>query len=122
MEFNSDVITSDVSDHFAVLCTMAIEKERSPASTRTIRLMGSKNIISFKAALQKISWSELYTCHDVNKLTSLINSAILEKLDECCPIKTIRCKTVNKITNEWFSSALEISAKEKVKLHKLWIK
>ena len=75
---------------FAIRYSRAVK-----SSPRYIRKRRYKNFDAgqFVAAVQQISWLELYLCTDVNKAVQLMSDKITFILDAMAPIKTIQVRT-----------------------------
>ena len=83
-----------------------------------IRKRSFKNFIpsDFIAAIQQVSWLDLYLCSDVDRAVRLLSDKITFILDEMAPMKTVQIRTNY---NPWLSQLTKDLMEERDRRQKL---
>jgi hypothetical protein len=115
---NSGSIIEEISDHFITFLQLNLSKSKSKANKVTKRLFSAENLHKFKTDLHNLAWQELLNCNDVDTCYDLFWSDFKTLYDLRFPVKTIRFNRNYHKINNFMTTGLLISRKNKETLHK----
>ena len=104
------------SDHMLIFAVRYSSSIRSRPSY--IRKRNFKNFVpsNFIAAIQQLSWLDVYLCSDVDMAVKLLSDKITFILDEMAPMKTIQIRSNY---NPWLSQQTKDMMEERDRMQKL---
>ena len=115
----SAIITTRVSDHFPFLYYLSSFKSMPAERVVESRNFSNKAINKFKLALEKIRWTEVLNCNDVQYAYNNFSDTFHTLYNLRFPlVKQKFNRNIHKL-DPWFSSALLVSRREKIRLDKL---
>jgi hypothetical protein len=115
---NSGSIIEEISDHFITFLQLNLSKSKSKANKVTKRLFSAENLHKFKNDLHNLAWQELLNCNDVDTCYDLFWNDFKTLYDLRFPVKTIRFNRNYHKINNFMTTGLLISRKNKETLHK----
>ncbi len=119
----SEVLYSDLSDHFPIFQYSIIKADRAKY-TRKInhkRIMSKLNISKFKDMLTSISWNDIYEENNADFAYQKFMKIISYSLNECFPIGRSTKKYSKDFNKPWFTVDLSKLLRKKNKLFRKYV-
>ena len=115
----SGIIYSDLSDHLPIfLIVKGPERQKNYHESPVFRKMTQENIQKLQCDIEKESWENILSCHDVNEAYRLFLEKILYYLDKNIP-KENSNNNSKKPRNPWITPGILRSIKKRNKLYKI---
>ena len=114
-KIKTDVITSQISDHYATLTSFINDKQTRKKTSITKRWFKAESYIELATLLGATDWSPMETmsCEDASKY---LESNIIEAMDIVAPIETKKVR--NKPENQWLTLGIKTSLAYAAKLYR----
>jgi len=113
------IFATNLSDHFPILTNIPVKLESPPPKAIKKRFYSDANFELFKSNINNISWEILDTFVDVDQAYEYFLDNFTTLHDIYFPVQTLKFnKNCHKI-EPWFSSALLVSRREKLRLDRL---
>ena len=116
--FDTGIITSDISDHFPVFYVrhfrIASKKQATSIRIRKIDEFSKQN---FKSLLLSKDWSDILNDYNPESAFENFFSFIDDSYEKCFPEKNIQPKSIDKLKSPWMTQGLFESRKKKMKLY-----
>ena len=116
--YDSNVVITDISDHFTPTLTIKTEKEKTKPKPRIHRVLNKSTLSLIEQQLSEIDWNQ-YDGLSHEDFTNKIQSILINSLNEHAPYVEVK-GNVRK-TQDWFTEGLKVSRKNKQKLLKQWL-
>ena len=103
------------SDHLVVLMepiTATLQIQPRVYKTIETRPINFEGLQKFANWVENCSWADLYKCKDSNMKAEMFQTTLLEKYQECFPVKIVKISCEDK---PWFSLKLKILDKRRKK-------
>ena len=117
----SGIFTSDISDHFAVFCTLKTDT-KGYNHTHFKRKINDNLIASFCMLLQGQDWSVLENISDVDTRFNAFLDIYSSLYDTCFPVTKITSRPCKNDSKPWFNNSLKKLCKKKYLLFKKYVK
>ena len=117
----SGIFTSDISDHFAVFCTLKADIKHNN-NTNFKRKINDCNIASFCMLLKKQDWGVLENISDVDSKFNAFLDIYSSLYDNCFPVTKIINRPSKNDSKPWFNDPLKKLCKKKYLLFKKFVK
>ena len=110
VKIKTDVVLSDISDHYGTLTTYLDKKGRNYK-----RWLKKEHYDEIKDKLAAVNWQPM-TKLNVDAATEYLNNQIITIMDEICPVSM---KTIgNKPINKWTTPGIRISLRRGTQLYR----
>ena len=118
--YQSQIVVTDISDHFPVIFFFEIEVNNMSKSI-VVRKSGEHFDNVLREKIQNFDFSLVTECNNVHEAFELFNHIIYDMYNESYPLitKTIRCDNKRKA---WLTAGIRESIKTKNKLYKKYLK
>jgi hypothetical protein len=116
--FNSYVITADLSDHFPILLKFCIDRHRNDEGSKLVRCLSVPNRLQFLSDLSKVDWADVTLCMNPDLAYDKFLDIVLTKFNSCFPYKHISNKT--HFCKPWMTVGLLQSFKQRMRLYKAY--
>ena len=114
----SDVIMSDISDHYPILTVYPKWRARREKVKITKRWFKQESYEQLQGILAATEWDSIINCTNIESSTKKLEDLITEAMDIVAPIES---KTLGKRPiNQWLTPGTLISIKHSTKLYKQW--
>ena len=119
-KLRSDIIITDVSDHYPILTTYPKWRAKREKVKITKRWLTPDSYDQLQTILAGTDWSIISSSNNIEESTKTLEGIITEAMDIVAPIET---KTLSKKPiNQWLTLGLKISLKQSNKLYRKWRK
>ena len=118
---NSDIILTDISDHFPVVMHLPTVHRPSLYKTITYRKSGDEYDTIFREKVSNHDFNELVMINDVNVAFQTFSNIIYTLYDESYP-EVVKNVKIFGVKNPWLTSAIRPSIKNKNKLYKKFLR
>ena len=117
----SNILYTDISDHFPVILHIPVVQTISTYKTITYRKSGDVFDNNFKNSLENYDFTELMQNDNVNQAFESFNDTIYNLYNICYPEVVKRIK-VTEVHRPWLTAGIKQSIKYKNKLYKKFLK
>ena len=116
------ILINDISDHLPifVICNNSFVRKSSKL-TKNIRQLKEVNLNRLKNLLSVQNWNSVINSEDINVCYKNFVNTFNNVYNECCPVKTVVIKNVNK-DKAWFTNGLRNACSKKNVLYKNFLR
>ena len=113
------ILITDISDHLPIFSIFDLLKNKTNDTPifKYIRNHSQNNILKLNLSLQKVDWTDIYSCSNINIAFNHFIKIFTKFYNICCPLKKIKNKRY--INNKpWITKSLLKCIHKKNKLYK----
>ena len=117
------ILITDISDHLPIFSIFDLLKNKTNDTPifKYIRNHSQNNILKLNLSLQKVDWTDIYSCSNINIAFNHFIKIFTKFYNICCPLKKIKNKRY--INNKpWITKSLLKCIHKKNKLQKNYYK
>ena len=122
-KFKTEIVKSDISDHFPIFFVAGYDIHIKETKERFIfrRYLSDISVEKLKCKLRNVSWDSITNSSDTNKAYENFIELFSSLYDRCFPKKKIKLKP-QKYNNPWITKGIKKSSKRKQKLYEKFLK